>query len=486
MKESSQAKRIALANYHDPVFLPFAQRLEKDGFEVFWINTRPITSRWLLAKGIRKERICDVLWSKPVVTEESEAVRILTEFEQPGLPTINNIILMTSLRHAKHKDALLYLAQTAIIVKQFLLEHDIKLVSSGRDTALQLLVMLICKKLNIFWGCVTRTKLPTERFGFSPTHQGDKFYQIKGVHKSDYDLAAAWLQRFRSDRFIKPGARPKISGFAHYFKEVKENFSILIAHFTHLLKEKSDRKIPGSSFHLHLRILVKEFRNYIYYRFFLKFDQPTGEPFVLYGLHRQPESSIDVRGAFFDEQLALIKQIARSLPLTHKLYVKVHFSDVAGQPPRFYKTLKGYPGIKLIDPDINSRDLIGRAAIVVTNSGAMGQEGGYLGRPVIVMSQMLWSQLPTVRYCNAPPELPDIISQMIESPPVADDAKIIQVIAELISNSFACDPNQIYIGKNLSANDLDVLSYAYSQLFKFAEKNVQHELAKGVRVQINQ
>jgi len=471
MGKNAIRKKIALVNYHGEVFSPFAQRLEADGFEIFWINSRPISSRRILTEGIGKDRICEVLWGKPIVTQEQEAKRILAEFEQPGLPTINSIILMSGvLRYARYKDALLYLSNTAIITKKFLLEQEIGLVSSGRDTALQLLVMLICKKLGIFWGCVTRTKLPIERFGFSPTQQGDEFYRIKEVQKNDYDFAAEWLQRFRSDRRIKPGARPKINSFAYYFKAAKKGFLVSLSHFMHLLRYKSDRKIPGSSFLLHIWILIKEFRNYICYRLFLKFDKPADEPFVLYGLHRQPESSIDVRGAFFDEQLTLIKQISRSLPLTHKLYVKVHFSDVAGQTPHFYKTLKSYPGIKLIDPDVNSRDLIERAAIIITNSGAMGQEGGYLGRPVIVMSKMLWSGLPTVRYCDAPPELPGLIRQLIESPPVADDVKIIQVIAELVANSVACDPNQDYLGKELSENDLDVLSCAYSQLFSFAEK----------------
>ncbi len=465
-------KNTALVGYYNPVFLPFAQRLEKDGFKIFWINSRPLTSQWLLAQGIQKKRICDTLEVNLSVADQAEAIRILSEFEQPGLPLIHSIILMDRiLRHASYKDALLYLAQSAITIKKFLLEKDIQLVSSGRDTALQLLTMLICKKLNIFWGCVTRVKLPNDRFGFSPTHQADEFYRIRDVQRKDYETAASWLTRFRSDSLIKPRAIPKISGFMRYFVLVKKFLLVFLTHSKHYIKTRSYRRIPGSSFSFYIRNLLNEIRNYIYYRFFLKFDQCIEEPFVLYGLHRQPESSIDVRGAFFDEQLTLIKQIIRSIPTTHKLYVKVHFSDVAGQSPSFYRKLKKYPGVKLINPDINSRELIEGASVIITNSGAMGQEGGYLGKPVITMSKTFWCKLPSVIYCNAPSELPKIMHQLIESPPSIDITRIINVISESISNSFGCDPNQSYLNKTLSNKDLDVLSDAYKQLFSIAEDN---------------
>lgn len=470
MSDEPFLKRIALAGYHNHNFLDFAKRLGEEGMEVFWINSRPLSSRFLLAQGIPKDRVCEVLWVEPAFSKEADAIELLSEFEHPDLPSIHSIVLMDRvLRHAPYQDALLYLAQSVYIVKNFLTRQKINFVSSGRDTALQLLVMLICKKLGIFWGCVTRAKLPTERFSLSPTHQGDNFYMIRDPQKADYDLAEAWLKNFRTVRSLKPAAKPKISGFGHYIKQVRKNLAVLKMHFLNSFENKSDKKIPGASFCLHIGNLMKDFRNYVFYRFLLDFDQPINEPFVLYGLHRQPESSIDVRGAFFDEQFTLIKQLARSLPVTHKLYVKVHFSDVAGQSPSFYRAVKKIPGVKLIHPDIDSRYLIQSAAVIITNSGAMGQEGGLWGRPVITMSRTLWSNLPTVRYCDAPPQLPGLICSMIKSPPVDDETKVIQALAELFSNSFACDPNRSYLGKELSVKDLDILSYAYSEFFKFIE-----------------
>jgi hypothetical protein len=473
MEEASleNHKRIALVGYYASVFWPFAKRLESDGFQVFWINSRPITSQWLRENGVPDRRICEVLDNNNNIKNDTDAKQILRDIEQPDLPSIKSIILMDRVvRHANFKDALCYLAQSKRMIQRFLTENEIDLVSSGRDTTLQLLTMLICKKIGIFWGCVTRTKLPSERFGLTTTHEGAEFHKVRDPNEKDYSIAKRWFESYCCDIKMKPKAVPKIKGYGRYYSELKRYFTVLRIHLAHRMRTKADRKIPGRTYWLPTRNYLKELLNYAYYKHLLRFYTPTDEPFVLYGLHRQPESSIDVRGAFFDEQMTLIKQIARSLTLNHKLYVKVHFSDVAGNSPQFFRQIMNFPGVKLINPDVNSKELIKKASLIVTNSSAMGQEGGYLGRPVIVMSRMFWNKLPTVRYCSSPPELPHLINAMICDPPNADNSTVVDFIAFVIANTFPCDPNPKYLGKELSLDDLDVLSNAYENYYSRAKE----------------
>jgi hypothetical protein len=463
---STKPKRIALAGYHDPIFWPFAQRLEADGFEVYWINTEPISSDWLRSHGVSNERICDVLEGEYPILTEKECIDILRNYEQPELPTINSIIFMDqNLRHAAYGDSLNYLAVSAGKISAFLQDRNINLVSSGRDTALQLLSMLVCKKAGIFWGCVTRVKLPKEWFGFSPTHQGSEFCKMRPVEQTDLEFATAWLDQFRSDPLVKPLAKPKFSGFKKIFNHIGLILPLATRHLRHRMKIGPSRHIPGPGIVWQGKRYWYTLRNYIFYRYFLDFYRPVDEPFILYGLHRQPESSIDVRGAFFDDQLQLIKQVVRSIPVTHKMYVKVHFSDVIGQSPQFYRALKQFPSVKLIDPDVDSRGLIRKAAVIVTNVGAMGQEGGYWGRPVIAMSKMFWCDLPTVKYCGTPTELPQLIRRMIESPPADDREGVIRAIAGYIANNVPCDPCQKFLGIEFSGRDLAILSGLYEHVY---------------------
>lgn len=472
-------KILALVGYHDQIFWPFVQRLQADGFHVYWINTHPISSERLRRLGVASESICDVLEGDYQAMTQEECINILKEYEQPGLPTINSIIFMDqNLRHARYEDALAYLAQSAMSIRFFLQKRHIHFVSSGRDTALQMISMLVCKRLGIFWGCVTRVKLPKEWFGFSPTHQGDGFCRMRPVEKRDYEFAAKWLDQFRSDPSVKPLAKEKFRGFQEIFKRFGLLTSVLLSHLQYGIKTGHYRKVPGPNFSWQIKRYIKTLRNYCYYRYFMKFYRPVEEPFILYGLHRQPESSIDVRGAFFDDQLTLIKQIVRSIPVTHKLYVKVHFSDVIGPSPGFYKTLMNFPSVKLIDPDVDSRCLVRRASVIVTNVGAMGQEGGYWGRPVIAMSKMFWCNLPTVKYCGAPAELPDLIRSMIECPPADDYDGVVKAIAGYIANNVACDPCQAWLGIMFSDRDLDVLSEVYNHVYSLStEGNVSVDLA---------
>lgn len=464
-------KSIALVGYHDPIFWPFAQRFEADGFQVYWINTEPIASQRLRSMEVPDERICDVLEGEYHSMSHDECINILREYERPGLPTINSIIFMDQyLRHARYEDSLVYLAESARKVRSFLLDRKVLFVSSGRDTALQMMTMLVCKKLGVFWGCVTRVKLPKEWFGFSPTHQGDVFYRMRSVEERDYEFARQWLKQFRSDLSIKPLAKPKFSGFEKIFKHLRPLAALLLSHLRFRIKSGHYRKVPGPNLFWHFKRYIKTLRNYCYYRYFLKFYRSAEEPFILYGLHRQPESSIDVRGAFFDDQLTLIKQIVRSIPVTHRLYVKVHFSDVIGQSPEFYKTITSFPSVKLIDPDADSKALIRQASVIITNVGAMGQEGGYLGRPVIAMSKMFWCNLPTVRYCGTPAELPDLINSLIQSPPPDDYEGIVKAIAEYIANNFHCDPCQKFLDIEFSKRDLDVLSEVYAHVCSLCTK----------------
>ncbi len=467
-------KKLALINYNVQHFWPFIEKLQEAGFEVHWINSRPITSSQMRDKGALPSKVCDILEGPDSITEVDEAIRVLQEYEQVGLPTIHSIIFMDqNLRNSDYASAMLYLANGAVRIRDFLVRNRIEFVTSGRDTAVQMLTMLICKKIGIWWGCVTRIKLPKNYFGFSPTQQGDQLSPIREPSDNDYEYAREWLRKYREDGAIKPFARPKIRGLSGLMEKVPQYIDVVISHGEHRIRTGSDRRMPGSSVAHHTGRYVKELVNYIYYRLYQTFEQPCDEPFVLYGLHRQPESSIDVRGAFFDDQLTLIKQIVRSIPVTHKLYLKVHFSDVAGQSPWFYKALRKFPGLKLIDPDVDSRDLINRAAVVVTNSGAMGQEGGYLGRPVIAMSKMFWSDLPTVVYCGAPPELPGLVSRMIARPPQDNFDAVARSIARYIASSFPSDPNLGFIQSGFTSEELDTLCDAYRDLYRLVARQNQ-------------
>ncbi|MDP9199010.1 MAG: hypothetical protein M3O07_07335, partial [Pseudomonadota bacterium] len=61
-------------------------------------------------------------------------------------------------------------------------------------------------------------------------------------------------------------------------------------------------------------------------------EAPPDAPYVLFGLHKQPESTIDVWAPFFSNQIWVIELLSRSIPPSHRLLVKIHKSDIAKYP----------------------------------------------------------------------------------------------------------------------------------------------------------
>jgi len=189
-------------------------------------------------------------------------------------------------------------------------------------------------------------------------------------------------------------------------------------------------------------------------------------PYVYLGLHRQPESSVDVIGSWFSDQPSFIRTIARSIPLGHDLYVKLHISDVDGWPLRFYRDLESIPAVKIIGPTADSRRLLDGAALTITNSGTMAYEAGLLGKPAITFARVHFNELPTVRYCATPPDLPLLIEeQLARAPRPGDDAAIVEFMARMFAWSFPGMPNRSIFDTALKDSDLSSLVNAYQRLY---------------------
>src|SRR5207249_203047 len=132
------------------------------------------------------------------------------------------------------------------------------------------------------------------------------------------------------------------------------------------------------------------------------------------------------------DQFALITLIARSLPVSHDLYVKIHPTDVDGRSLSWFRRIAAIPGVRLINYDVSSRALVERASIVFTLTGTIGYEAALLGKTVITFAKNFYNGLPTVRYCDTPTGLPSLIAASLEHHPTADlDERAIEFLTEL-------------------------------------------------------
>lgn len=127
------------------------------------------------------------------------------------------------------------------------------------------------------------------------------------------------------------------------------------------------------------------------------FEAPVpNERYVLYPLHFQPEVSTLVWAPFAVDQPTLIEDIAKSLPIGYRLYVKEHFGSIGRRPLADYRRIRKVWNVRLIDPFADRMALIDGAAAVVTATSTMGWEAVVKERPVITVGEVFYNTFPLV------------------------------------------------------------------------------------------
>lgn len=135
------------------------------------------------------------------------------------------------------------------------------------------------------------------------------------------------------------------------------------------------------------------------------FDKPqVGEKYILYPIHYQPEASTLVQAPMYLDQLQLMQDIAKSLPIGYRLYVKEHVTNRGRRPLEFYRAIRSIPAVRLLGPDEDTWSLIRDAAAIAVITGTMGWEGLLFGKPVITFGDVFYNVLPHVHRASEVPK----------------------------------------------------------------------------------
>jgi len=461
--------RIALVRYTPDYFVSFAQALGEAGFDVHWIHALRSDAEHLHARGHDPMRSLDTTvgfppGSLPTLSECRARLGAL-EAAAEG-PRIHDIILMDRLLRRKPTEfALRYLAHLEERVTEFLVSRRIQLVTSGRDTALQLLVMLVCRKLGIPWVVPTRARIPQQMYGFCQRHDTEGLIRFRARDEAALAWAAQTL-----DAFLARSMRPALKKSARGFGDV---LRLLPGHARVFAYEAGRARVDGGNDWARYtlpqmaRMYLQRRVNLLAYRFSRPGRSLGKTPFCLYALHTQPESSIDVVGSYFSDQVHLVRTIARSIPATHELVVKIHPTDVDGKPSSFYRALAEIPGVRLVGHEEDSHDLLQRTSLLFALSGTIAYEAGLMGRPVIAFARNYFNALPTIRYCPDPTALAQVVAQQIDAPPPHDlRERTVHFLADLHTCCFEGEVNRTYGAstEGLREDDLAALQRAYRAL----------------------
>jgi len=384
------------------LFHAVAVQLEKLGHDIFWISTSNTWSKWLRNHGVPESNLLDLTEFGPEWTSKkslsSEEELELHRLEAKSEVTINNLILMDRLSMSKPYPiirACLYVAAREF--RRFMIENQIKTLFSEATWALELLAILICRDIGGHCYCPGTVRIPSNRFCFFEGYMQSLIALIREPDERHMEKAREFLDYYLNNN-IKPYYWYKGNKFP------RPHLDWLKKLFLNLRRNNEDKfeqmRIPST--HLATIRLSNVIKNrwFTYTKPFEDVQLPPPRPYILYALHQQPESSIDVQGAFFSNQLELIKSISRSVPSTHELYVKDHRHCIGERPLRFYKTIKRIPGVRLINPFIDSHQLIKHADLVISVSGTIAYEAALFGRPAMTVAPMFFGPILEVNGIN--------------------------------------------------------------------------------------
>ena len=154
-------------------------------------------------------------------------------------------------------------------------------------------------------------------------------------------------------------------------------------------------------------------------------------PFVYFPLHYEPEYVLLSGAPYFDNQLAVITSIAKSLPVGYKLYVKEHPQQgtIGWKDINFYKSIMRLPNVYLLHPTISSNKLVQNSSLVCNIAGTTGLEAALYNKPTVLFSDQIYSKLPSVHRVKNLEELPQIIKTALQKQVnVSELSRLIEII----------------------------------------------------------
>lgn len=174
------------------------------------------------------------------------------------------------------------------------------------------------------------------------------------------------------------------------------------------------------------------------------------DKFFFFPLQVEPELGTTFLATHFSDQLNTIKNIAFSLPLPYKLYVKEHPLFIGERTTGFYKTLKRIPNVILISPNENVEPLIKKSQGVITLSSTVGMEAALAGKPVYILGDAFYSYHPLCKKVDTFEELKQKIETDLNRKSVPIDLKDInhRFIISYFRNTISGD-----IATAISEND---------------------------------
>jgi hypothetical protein len=424
-----------ITNYEKTIYFHrIACRLEAEGHRVFWIAPSNHWAQWLRGEGVADSSIIDLTrfaraWQDGSTSDADR--RRLVDIEDRTALRFNDVTLMDRLLRLKSPEVVTaYYAVMTQEIGSFLEDHNIAVVFGEQTFGVEIVTSMLCTVQNRALLVPHPVRVPSKRIGFFRGHLQAQLAEYRDVDATYLQAATEFLSHFRANR-------PRPEYFDRYNKPPMPRGNWPAKLLKHI---RLDLRDPFDETHFSARWLLKkrssEVLNAIAHRVEKPYwvpPQSARRPFVLFPLHRQPESSIDVLASRASNQVEVVRALARTLPATHDLYVKEHPNGLGDRSRRELCEFRAIPSVKLVDPAVSSFALLDTADLVIAISGTAAYEAALLGRRAATIANMFFGSILLANEVN-PYE--DSVADLLRRPGSTTDEERVAFLAKVFANSF--------------------------------------------------
>jgi hypothetical protein len=377
-------------------FSPLARRMQELGAEIFWISTSDRWTVYLKNEGWPAASILELAqsgreWTPAYVATTADRDR-MERLERASGVAVKNILLMDR-EVASHSgvDQTAYAFVVAREVENFVRGHGIRFGFGEVTWAVEMITSQVLSANGGAYYCHSTVRIPSTRIAFFRGVWHDTVEDFRPPTEEHRRIAreaiAGISQRSERPYYFSANASPQ-KFQKHWWDELHRalargregRFDISVPP----LSQRIGRRLGARSRAAAARRLLSAPR---------RDARDTAAPFVLVLMHKQPESSIDVAGAPFDNQLEAIRAMARTLPFDREIWVKEHSHAIGDRPPSYYRALQRTPGVRLIDPGADAFALMRKAELVVCAAGTAAMEAAVMGVPSMTFGKLFFGPI---------------------------------------------------------------------------------------------
>jgi hypothetical protein len=357
--------------------------------------------------------------------------QLLASLEQPGVATVHNMILSdrvaSKLRYAESLAYASFIAKRLISVYQ---QVRPSVIIGGFDGLHGSMALAVARKINIPWYALRFSVLPPGMAAFCENQSPASTINLRAPSPDRLrPLAEGALRDFEADKIKAhaPGT-PAFLNPTYIARRVPSQLRALLA-TVQRGRPRRHNKYTDAKFTYSVGAMLGESlrfrRNAFEFPKHWFTNEPPREPFVFFGLHFQPESSIDVCAHFYSDQVRVVELISRSIPPTHKVLVKLHKSAAAHYSRSQLAEFTKFPGVQLVSPYAYTRQFIKKAAVIFSIQGTIGLEAALLGKPVVMFADSPTKVFPNVSTIGRLPEFPELVRKKLAEAPL-DRARTVE------------------------------------------------------------